>query len=267
MKGLCVMRLAETRGRCRLCDKTDTELCTCQGVNDDAVRMVTLSQLWGSGALGRSANPAIRAVTSSKELHAIGRLRYRLFVERDGESSAYANHGEGWLLEPVDAASLNLWAGPKRRCFAAIRLTQGADAISDPQLAATLRHSALPQADYSSCLVLSRLAIRREARAQAFAPALARHAYRVGLEVGASTALLASRLADAASFAHLGFKPSGAAWSEPGVGELRCLTLALRDRANLETGRSTLLAELDAFEAAGPAGTSEVSILDLNGDP
>lgn len=260
------MCLAETRGRCRLCDKADTELCTCQGVNADAIRMVTLSQLWGTAALGPSQHPAIRAVTSSKELHAIGRLRYRLFVGRDGESSTYANHGEGWLLEPIDTASLNLWAGSDRRCLAAVRITQGADAVTDPQLLAMLRHCALPQAAYPGCLVLSRLAVRHEARVRALAPALARQAYRVGLAAGASMALLVSRPAEVASFVRLGFKPSGTAWSEPGVGERRCLTLALRDRAALRTTNSPLLAELDAFEANGSAGAAEVSILNLSDD-
>lgn len=260
------MRPAEARGGCRSCDRSDAEPCTCQGVDGDTVRMVTLSQLWGTEALGRSCHPAIHAATKSRELHSIGRLRYLLFVERGGESSAYTNHGEGWLLEPIDAVSLNLWAGPERRCLAAIRLTQGADAVSDPQLAAMLRCSALPQADHHSCLVLSRLAVRREARAQALTPALARHAYRAGLESGASMALLASRPTDIPFFARLGFRPSGTAWAEPGMDELRCLTLGLRDRATLQTVKSPLLAELDAFEANRPVGTSEVSILDLGDD-
>lgn len=261
------MRHAEAWGRCRFCDGTDTEPCTCRDAEGDAVRLVTLSQLWGNAALGRSPNLAIRAATNSRELHAIGRLRYRLFVERGRESFVHASHGDGWLLEPIDTASLNLWAGPERRCLAAARLTQGADAITDTRLAAMLRRSALPEAEHPHCLVLSRLAIRHQASARPLAQALARHAYRVGLEAGADTALLASRPADIVFFTRLGFRPSGAAWTEPGVGELRCLTLAMRDRATLRAASSPLLAELDAFEANGPSGTAKVSILDLGDDP
>jgi hypothetical protein len=228
--------------------------------------VVTLSQLWGAGALGLDRSLAISAATTSKELHDIGQFRYRLFVERDGEACEHANRSEGLLLEPIDTISLNLWAHANGRCLAAARITQGADAVSDPRLAAMLRHSGLPRTAYPTCLVLSRVAVRQKAQAQALVPALARRAYRTGLEAGATVALIASPAARTERFERLGFTPSGTTWTDPGTGELRCLLLRLRDRARLEAVGSPLLAELDAFESDTPRVTSQASILDLTGD-
>lgn len=265
MKSQCVIRLAEEQARCRSCEAGDTELCACRSAGIDAVRMITLSQLWGVGALGLDRSLTVSAATTSKELRSIGQFRYRLLVERDGETCEHANGFERSLLEPVDAASLNLWVHANGRCLAVARVTQGADALADPRLAAMLRHSALPRVAYRTCLVLSRMAARQKPQAQALAPILARHAYRAGLETGATMALLATRPGQTEWFERLGFTPSGASWTAPGTGELRCLVLGLRDHARLEAVGSPLLAELDAFEADAPTATSQASILDLTG--
>lgn len=248
----CVTRTAEGRERCV--------------VSGDAVRTVTLGQLWGVQALAPGHSPAIAPAISTEELNGVGRLRYELFVERANGRYAHADHTERALIEPIDAVSLNLRAMSVRGCLAAIRLTQGADAASDPRLATMLRQSGIAPSAYADCLVLSQMAVRPESTARAPLVMLGRQAYRVGLLAGSGLALLAAGPALVGWFSRFGFKPSGHSWTDPAAGELYCLALDLRDRARLEAVNSPLLAELDTFEAGAIGAPAEVSILDLASD-
>lgn len=256
-------RLAAERECCRTRDIEGHERCVVSG---DAARIVTLGQLWGVQALVPGRSAAIAPAVSTEELHGVGRLRYEVFVEHGCRDYAHADHAERVLIEPIDAVSLNLRVISERGCLAAIRLTQGADAVSDPDLAAMLRRSGLAPSAHADCLVLSQMAARPESVARTPIVDLGRHAYRTALLAGTGIALLAAGPALAGWFGRFGFKPSGRSWTDPVAGEQHCLVLDIRDRTRLEAVDLPLLAELDAFEA-GTAGTpAEVSILDLAKD-
>lgn len=260
MKRQDAIRLARERAGARTPSVRATDR---NAPGDDAVRIVTLGQLWGTRALAPGRSATVAASVSSNEIHEVGRLRYELFVERDGRTYAHANHAERVLIEPVDAVSLNLRATSGQNCLAAVRLTQGLDAVSDTGLAATLRRSGHAHDD---CLIVSHMAVRPEAAAPALAVDLGRHAYRAGLQTGAGIAVLAARTAQVEWFARFGFKPSGPSWDDASEGEVRCLVLNMLDRAWLEAIDSPLLAELDAFDPSVAGTNSEVSILDLAND-
>ena len=266
MRSEYAIDVAEEQVRCHSFHTPGTESCTSRAADADAVRLITLSQLWGPRALEPGRSAIIGAAITSEDLRAIGRLHHALFAERDSRNQVRTDCVDRLLIDPIDAVSLNLRAASQQRCLAAARLTFGADAVSDPRLAATLHHSALPQAAYPDCLILSHMAVRPEARARALVPALARHVYRVGLETAAAMTLRATRPAHVQWFERFGCARSGPSWTDPDAGELHCLVLGMLDRARLKAVGSPLLVELDAFEAGSPGAAAHVSILDLTDD-
>ncbi|WP_199092573.1 hypothetical protein [Bosea sp. ASV33] len=114
----------------------------------------------------------------------LGRLRYELFVERDGKSDE-ADHASESFIETIGNLSRNLQATDHQRCLAAVRLTRGRDALIDRQLSAILLDRELARPPDNDCLLLSRLTVRRELRARLHIPDLFRHTYSIGSIQGA----------------------------------------------------------------------------------
>ena len=216
------------------------------GVPCEATHRLRLASHWGAEALRPSKFPSIGLAQSPKDLERLGRLRYELFVERDGKGYA-AVHASGSFLEKIDDLSLNLQATDHQRCLAAVRLTKGQDALTDRQLSAILLNCELARPPYSDCLVLSRLIVRPESRARFNIPDLFRRTYRIGLMQGAQYAFIATRPALISMFERFGFVQSGRWLLDPIAGELHILVLQLRDREHLRMVSSPLLVELDAF--------------------
>jgi hypothetical protein len=77
---------------------------------------------------------SIRLAETGEELLQIGRLRYALFVERDGKPYRHADPARRVFLEPIDDCSLNFFATIGNDCVAAVRLTRALDTPCDGQL-------------------------------------------------------------------------------------------------------------------------------------
>lgn len=205
-----------------------------------------LERIWGRDVFSPSKFPLISTAYCSDDLLRIGRVRYELFVERDGKNYP-ADHERRLLIEDIDALSLNIEARDGDRSLTGLRLTRGQDAIADRQLRAILLNSECARPPYSDCLLLSRFTVQRELRARMQILDLLRHTYVVGLMQGARYALLATRPSLIHMFERFGFNATARRLVDPIAGELEVLTLEIRDRERLRTTSSPLLGELDHF--------------------
>lgn len=185
-------------------------------------------------------DPAIAPyLLAGTRLEAFGRLRYQLFVERDGKAYAHADHANRVLLEPADRVSLNFGVAKNGECLVGVRLTKGTDADIDEQLSNLLaRFGELPTAHV---MLNSRMTVGMAG--QMFIPAVLRQVYRAALLSDALYGLIAARASVAPLFQRFGYIARGTIHT-PVAGELVALCLDLYDRENMEDVRSPLLRTL-----------------------
>lgn len=189
--------------------------------------------------------PSIGVARSSKCIEAIGRLRYELFIRRDGKKYAYADHAKALFLEPVDRFSLNFQATDHQRCLASVRMTWARDARDDGQLAKAVVHAGLSDAELSITVINSRLAIRDEMRAKLSLTEMFRSVYRSGYLNGARYCLVGTRLNIVDLYLRFGFCEIGGRYLDDISGNMTVVKLDLHDRQNLERARSPLLTVYD----------------------
>ncbi|CAH1664056.1 hypothetical protein CHELA20_40292 [Hyphomicrobiales bacterium] len=216
-----------------------------------------LRSIWGDLPFGRLTYSGISIATSMADLTTVGRLRYDLFVERDGKSYAQADHRHRTLVEDVDRVSLNFQATAYQRCLASVRLTRAEDAYLDSQLSLIVRDNNLIDPPYVGCLLLSRMIVRVEMRARLCIPDLFRQTYRIGLRSGASLAFLATREPLVPLFGRFGFIETGRKFLDPIAGPLIILALHLRDETRLREVRSPLL---DDFMCEAKASSGQAAM-------
>jgi hypothetical protein len=179
-------------------------------------------------------------------MHAIGRLRYDLYVARDGKPYECADSKDGLLLEPVDAMSLNFCAMRDDRPLSAVRSTWAKDALHDPHLAPLVR--AAWDQGLDETIVNSRFVVRDVRGAQATIMPLFRQVHRSGRLAGARYSLLATRNELIPMFERFGFRKAGVRIDDPVAGALHLLIFDACDLGHLESIRSPLAAHARMFE-------------------
>uniref|UniRef100_A0A9E7ZHT3 N-acyl amino acid synthase FeeM catalytic core domain-containing protein n=1 Tax=Bosea sp. NBC_00436 TaxID=2969620 RepID=A0A9E7ZHT3_9HYPH len=194
--------------------------------------------------------PAIGVADTKKCLEAIGRLRYELFVQRDGKKYECADHEAAIFLEPIDAVSLNFQATDHQRCLATVRMTWAQDALGDKHLSKAVTNSGLPDADLSITVLNSRLALRPEMRAKLYLTEMFRTVYRSGHMNGARYCLVAARPSLSELYIRFGFRDTQRRYLDEVGGEMAITKLDLHDGEHLRRIRSPLL---DVFEELHPA--------------
>lgn len=193
--------------------------------------------------------PAIGVANTKKCLEAIGRLRYDLFVQRDGKRYECADHEAAIFLEPIDAVSLNFQATDHQRCLATVRMTWAQDALGDKHLSEAVKNSGLPDADLSITVLNSRLALRPEMRAKLYLTEMFRTVYRSGHVNGARYCLVAARPSLSKLYIRFGFRDTQRRYVDEVGGEMAITKLDLHDGEHLRRIRSPLL---DVFEDLHP---------------
>lgn len=200
---------------------------------------------WPDEKLGYSKYPAIGVARTRDQMLNVGKLRYELFVERDGKDYGHADRERHVFLEPIDDLSLNFHASYHQRCLAAVRLTWAIDADIDQHLARIVDSSGLSDEDLPRTVLNSRLAIREEMRARLHLPELFRTVYRAGFLNGAKYCLLAARPSLSGLFHRFGFREQHKQIQDPTAGELVILRFELDDREHLRSTASPLLQVYD----------------------
>jgi hypothetical protein len=194
--------------------------------------------------------PAIGVADTGKCIEAIGRLRYELFVQRDGKQYECADHEAAVFLEPIDAVSLNFQATDHQRCLATVRMTWAQDALGDKHLSKAVANSGLSETDLPITVLNSRLALRPEMRAKLYLTELFRTVYRSGYLNGAKYCLVAARPSLSELYIRFGFRDTQKRYIDDIGGEMAITKLDLHDGEHLRRTRSPLL---DVFEELHPA--------------
>ena len=176
-------------------------------------------------------------VLTGDNLLAYGRLRYELFVERDGKAYPHADHRNRVLIEPVDQWSLNFGAVTDGQCLIGVRLTRAQDAQLDEQLLAVRTcYEELPTA---RTVINSRLA--SYPAGHALLPALFRQVFRAVVLSGARYGLVSAREAVAPLFERFGYRRSTLQIDDRIAGPLIPLMLDGDDLDHMRNVRSPYL--------------------------
>jgi predicted GNAT family N-acyltransferase len=201
------------------------------------------------GKLGLTA-PMISSIAiarTGQELLQIGRLRYQLFVERDGKSYRDADKDRRLFLEPVDKCSLNFFGMIENDCVVAVRSTWVRDAGCDQQLCRLVEQSALPADQTSTTFICSRLVVCERIRARLLVPELFRHVHRAALSSGMTHSILAARPSLIRIFERFGFVVASSAYLDEIAGPMVIMKLDLLDRDHRARTGSPLFPDYEDF--------------------
>jgi predicted GNAT family N-acyltransferase len=190
---------------------------------------------------------SIAIATTDQELRQIGRLRYELFVERDGKSYRDADKDQRLFLEPVDRCSLNFFGTIEDECVVGVRSTRVEDAGGDQQLCRLVEQSALPVDQTLTTVICSRLVVCDRIRARLLIPELFRHVYRAALSSGMTHGILAARPSLIPIFERFGFRAASSAYLDEIAGPMVIMKLDLLDRDHMARSGSPLLPDYDEF--------------------
>lgn len=203
-----------------------------------------------------SANHQVRIAETHQDLQRIGRLRYSLFVAKDGKSYPCADHENQCFIEPIDHKSLNICGVNDSTCLTAIRLTRAQIALEDDYLQRLLNHSPFDASRYGRLTVVSRLVAARHKDAKPLMVGAMREGYRVALANGIAFAVAATRPSLVPFFSRMGFVASGVSYVEAIAGEMCVVVLDLHDRAHFTAVGSIFREVLDEFEPEERIGAS-----------
>jgi predicted GNAT family N-acyltransferase len=170
---------------------------------------------------------------TDRELMEIGRLRYELFIERDGKPYRAADKAQRLFLEPVDKCSINFFGTIGNDCVIAVRSTRIADVECDERLSRVVDKSALPADQIATTVIYSRFVVRERIRARLLIPALFRHAYQTAVSSGMTHGILAARPSLIPIFERFGFVAESTAFLDEIAGPMVIMKLSLLDRDRL----------------------------------
>jgi predicted GNAT family N-acyltransferase len=184
---------------------------------------------------------------TDQELMKIGRLRYELFIERDGKPYRAADDERRLFLEPVDKCSLNFFGTIGNDCVIAVRSTNVLDAECDEQLSRVVEQSEVPPDQISTTVINSRFVVCEQIRARRLIPAVFRHVYRTALSSGMTNSILAARPSLIPIFERFGFVARSTAFLDEIAGPMVIMKLDLLNRHHLARMASPLLVDHDDF--------------------
>lgn len=188
--------------------------------------------------------PDIGVIDTGVGLEGIGRLRYDLFVERDGKGYECADQNARMFLEPIDEVSLNFHHSLVVETLAAVRLSWASDALGDSHLRHVVRHSGIPDGLLSRATVTSRLAVRNVRAAKLRMLPMLRETCFAGILSGARFTIVSCRPSLIDLFIRLGFRSSGRPVTDTVAGLLEVMVLDLEDNAHLAAANSPFVPDV-----------------------
>lgn len=187
----------------------------------------------------RDVRNDVRIATTDNEILDIGKLRYRLYVDRDRKLYDHADHRRLILIEPIDTKSLNFYSADLSGIRAAARLSRALDSFSDPLLAPMVA-KARP-GNLERTFVCSRFVVEPTLAARKTIIPLFQEIYRAGLAAGATKCILSAPKGLVSTFGRFGFKEMGLSFVDAMDGELNICELDLHDYEYLTAVSSPLI--------------------------
>lgn len=203
---------------------------------------------WPKDIIDTTRYPALGIARTQRDMSEIGRLRYELFIGRDGKRYAHADHEARMFLEPIDHLSLNFIARLRGKCAVTVRATWASDAIVDPHLEQVVAHADLEMLDRT--IVNSRLAVEPSMTARGLIPVLFQSMFRGARMANARFCVAAARSSLIPLFERFGFyqlerrRP----YFDEVAGWMSVLLLDLHDRDRLTKPGSPFFAVYDEFD-------------------
>ena len=204
---------------------------------------------WPDGIIGAACYPEMGVAQTDAELEEVGRLRYDLFIERDGKAYEHADHANRVFLEPIDQVSLNFVARARDRCAVTVRATWANDTVVDPHLEQVVAHANLSSEILDQTIVNSRLAALPTMAARSLITPLFRLMFRVALFANGRFCIAAARTQLIPLFERFGFYQleSRRPYFDEVAGWMSVLLLDMHDRARLVLTGSPYLCIYDEF--------------------
>jgi hypothetical protein len=185
----------------------------------------------------------VTVATTLSDIIQIGRLRYDLYVGRDGKQYRHADHLSRQFLEPIDAVSFNFQAKRNDILLGSVRGSLAVDALHDAHLL-PLVETASPRCLHEA-VVSSRFAVHPSNTARSLISELFREVYRTGIGIGAKQCLVSTRDDLVPLFARFGFRSIGKKFTDPVAGPLNVLIHEMKDIDYMRHVGSPLLSVID----------------------
>ena len=213
------------------------------------IRRWSRNDRWLEGIIDTGRYPAMGIAQTDSELEEIGRLRYDLFIDRDGKRYAHADHETKTFLEPIEKISLNFVARAQNRCAVAVRATWANDTIVDPHLEQVVAYADLDPETLHQTIVNSRLAARPSTIARSLITPLFQCMFTVALQANARFCMAATRSGLIPLFERFGFYQLNhrRPYFDEVAGWMSVLVLDLHDRERLLRTDSPYLLVYDEF--------------------
>lgn len=192
---------------------------------------------------------SIGIVDSVLGIGPIGRLRYDLFIERDGKAYEFADHDQRSFIEPIDSCSLNFHFSNDDQCLAAVRLSWAEDALADNHLKLVVENSGIETSLFPQMLVTSRMAIRDQKIAKQKMVALIQEACFIGVLSGARYSCVGCRPTLARLFEKMGFEFSGSRYVDHVAGFMTVMVLDISKASYLRSLGSPFLGNAYDYQA------------------
>lgn len=206
---------------------------------------------WPRDIVDTPRYPAMDVARTQQEMSEVGRLRYELFIGRDGKRYVHADHEARMFLEPIDRVSLNFIARMRGKCAVTVRATWASDAIVDPHLEQVVAHADLDLEALDRTIVNSRMVAQPSTSARSLIQPLFQCMFMVALRADARFCLAATRSALIPLFERFGFHQLARPrpYFDEVAGWMSILVLDLHDRERLVRADSPYLPIYDEFHS------------------
>ena len=188
----------------------------------------------------------IRQIDSDTEYHAVGRLRYMVYVKERMLNEKHADHTQQMLKEPADEHAMILAAFDCNRVIGTARINFGDDP-SVSEFREFYRMDTIGGSDASKKVIASRLMVDPCHRGSSLTLRLVQAVYTLSLERGADHGFLDANENLFRFYDRLGFVPLLDDVVHPVYGYVRRYVLRLHDEAHFEFVRSPYLPILRAW--------------------
>ncbi len=204
---------------------------------------------WQLPMPGRTRRQDIEVIQRGSGMQGIGRLRYDLFIERDGKGYEFADPVMRTFLEPIDEVSLNFHYTPLDETLASVRLSWAQDALDDVHLCHLVTHSGIPDDLLPRTTVTSRLAVRDLMPAKLRMLPMIRETCFAGLLSGVRFTIVSCRPSLVELFVRIGFFSTRTPIVDPVAGELEIMVLDAEDLDHLQSSGSPFLEDVKEYRA------------------
>jgi len=169
------------------------------------------------------------------------RLRYSVYIEEQKKQYPEADHTKRWLTDRLDVSSAIVLGKNSAGPCGTVRATFLDSEVVKQTYGTQLELSRFARVEPNAIGICSRLAVLRSHRATPLSGVIFSELYRYGLERGTQLCFVACASGLRSFFVQYGFREYLPPFSDPVVGALHRMVLALHDLVHLERTNSPYL--------------------------